>query len=84
MTGVTFPAAMSSLMAIRSLWSGPARKVTSFWLTNRDIVSTSAGRETRPISHRLPGPPAANFDQDVVVRGTGFATSSTYTTSGEP
>jgi len=40
MTGLTFPAAMSSHMIVKSSFFGLAKKVTNFWPANR--VKTSA------------------------------------------
>ena len=57
MTGVTFPAFMSSHITVRSSLFGLAINGTSFWLTKGDNASAVMKRDKGP-SHRPSGPAA--------------------------
>ena len=61
MTGVTFPASMSSCIIVRSSLLRFATNVTNFWFTNRDNTGAVIALAKGPIIHRLLGPPTAMY-----------------------
>ena len=58
MTGVTFPASISSLRTSRSSWFSLAMNVFSVWPMNRDSTSARTWRSLPPSQRPLVSPPA--------------------------
>ena len=61
MTGVTFPAAISSCRTVRSSLLGFARNVTSFWLVNRENTSIWIKRVRIAIPPPVAGAPISTY-----------------------